>query len=114
MEDTVEDVNRKIKRSFCPESVLKDNPIIDYCRSIVFPSQDMLVVERTEANGGNITYKTIGELEADFEKGALRAADLKTAVAKAINGLLQPVRDHFANDPYAKKLLETIKGWQKK
>jgi hypothetical protein len=23
------------------------------------------------------------------------------------------VRDHFANDPYAKKLLETIKGWQK-
>lgn len=39
--------------------------------------------------------------------------DLKTAVADYINQLLQPVRDHFEKDPYAKKLLETIKRWQK-
>jgi len=26
--------------------------------------------------------------------------------------MLQPVRDHFKKDPYAKKLLETIKTWQ--
>ena len=34
------------------------------------------------------------------------------AVAAAINDLLQPVRDHFANDPYARKLLTQIKKWQ--
>jgi len=39
--------------------------------------------------------------------------DIKPSVARAINKLLQPVRNHFANDPYAKKLLDTIKGWQK-
>jgi tyrosyl-tRNA synthetase len=37
---------------------------------------------------------------------------LKPAVAKAINKLLQPVRDHFSSNAYAKNLLETIKRWQ--
>jgi len=37
---------------------------------------------------------------------------LKNAVSAAINDLLQPVRDHFENDPYARKLLTQIKKWQ--
>jgi tyrosyl-tRNA synthetase len=36
---------------------------------------------------------------------------LKPAVSEGINRLLQPVRDHFKNDPYASQLLATIKGW---
>lgn len=35
MEDTVEDVNRKIKKAFCPELIVEKNPIIDYTRNIV-------------------------------------------------------------------------------
>jgi tyrosyl-tRNA synthetase len=41
----------------------------------------------------------------------LHPSDLKIAVASALNDLLQPVRDHFNNDPYAKNLLATIRGW---
>ena len=26
MEDTIEDVNRKIRKAFCPEKIVKDNP----------------------------------------------------------------------------------------
>jgi len=33
-------------------------------------------------------------------------------VTKALNDLLQPVRDHFENDPYARDLLNKIKQWQ--
>jgi tyrosyl-tRNA synthetase len=41
----------------------------------------------------------------------LHPDDLKHAVAEGLNTLLQPVRDHFEKDPYAKKLLENIKKW---
>jgi len=30
MEDTVEDVNRKIKRAFCPPLIVHENPVFDY------------------------------------------------------------------------------------
>ena len=113
MEDSREDVERKITKGFCPPQIVEENPILDYCRYILFPALGELTIVRAEKNGGNVTFKTYAELEAEFVKGGLHPGDLKPAVAKAINNLLQPVRDHFANDAYAKKLLETIKGWQK-
>ena len=51
-------------------------------------------------------------MERDFVEGKLHPVDLKSNVADAINKLLQPVREHFEKDAYAKKLLETIKLWQ--
>lgn len=112
MEDTREDVNRKIKKSFCPPQIAKENPILDYCVSIIFPSFGRLTINKKPENGGPKTYETYEELKADFISGELHPGDLKPAVATAINDLLQPVRNHFENDPYAKKLLETIKRWQ--
>lgn len=50
-------------------------------------------------------------LEAEYIEGKVHPSDLKPASAEAINRLIQPVRDHFMNDPYAKELLVTIKGW---
>lgn len=113
MEDSVADVNRKLKKAFCPEKVIANNPIVDYCKSILFPSFGHVEVHRSPENGGYKCYNTYEELCRDFEEGALHPKDLKTSCADGINKLLQPVRDHFANDPYAKKLLDTIKGWQK-
>jgi tyrosyl-tRNA synthetase len=36
MEDTVKDVEKKIKKAFCPEKIIEGNPILDYCRNIIF------------------------------------------------------------------------------
>ena len=38
-----------------------------------------------------------------------RTGDLKPALTAAINAILKPVRDHFANDPAAKGLLKKVK-----
>jgi tyrosyl-tRNA synthetase len=38
MEDSIEDVARKIKKSFCPEKIVENNPILDYCKSIILPA----------------------------------------------------------------------------
>ena len=84
---------------------------MDYLKHIIIPAKGSLKINRKDQSPKNYTsYET---LEADFKSGELHPSDLKPAVADAINDLLQPVRDHFANDPYAKKLLETIRGWQK-
>ena len=113
MEDSREDVIRKIKKGFCPMQVVEDNPIMDYCQYIILPAKGSLTLLRKEENGGNKTYRSYKELEVDYVAGAIHPVDLKNAVSTAINDLLQPVRDHFEKDPYARKLLDMIRTWQK-
>lgn len=54
-------------------------------------------------------YATLEELCEDYESGALHPGDLKPALSKHINKILQPVRDHFVNDPHAAELLKKVK-----
>lgn len=49
----------------------------------------------------------------EYEEGLLHPDDLKTAVAKVINELIEPVRRHFETDPQAKALINKIKSFKK-
>jgi tyrosyl-tRNA synthetase len=53
MEDSSEEVVRKIKKAYCPPKVLDPNPILDYCKNIVFGARDSIQVLRAPDNGGN-------------------------------------------------------------
>jgi tyrosyl-tRNA synthetase len=112
MEDTEADVNVKIKQSYCPPNEVKDNPLFDYLKHIIFPKTASFTVERKEENGGNKTYARFEDIVADYEAGQLHPGDLKPALAKALNDLIRPVREHFQNDPNAKKLLEQVKKFK--
>lgn len=57
MEDSAEEVVRKIKKAFCPPNIVQGNPIMDYCKNIVFGIRDSIQVTRSPENGGNKTYK---------------------------------------------------------
>jgi len=114
MEDTPDDVRRKIKKAYCPEKVIEENPIIDYARYIILPAFDNVMKvsrKKEDKTFEDIVYTTYEQLEADFVSGRLHPMDLKTAVAEHINKLLDPVRKHFETDPYAKMLLDMIKKW---
>jgi len=54
MDDSVEDVERKIRDAYCPEKISKDNPILDYTKSIIFSSRSVFTIERPEKFGGNV------------------------------------------------------------
>jgi tyrosyl-tRNA synthetase len=95
MEDTEEDVRKKIRAAFCREKELDNNPVIDYCRQIIFQARDRLVVLRKPENGGDKTYLSFEELAKDYQEGLLHPGDLKQAVAACLNEMIQPVRDHF-------------------
>eukprot|EP01053_Blabericola_migrator_P005900 Blabericola_migrator_1__5899@NODE_2987_length_2139_cov_171_028475_g1868_i0_p1_GENE_NODE_2987_length_2139_cov_171_028475_g1868_i0NODE_2987_length_2139_cov_171_028475_g1868_i0_p1_ORF_typecomplete_len254_score56_95tRNAsynt_1b/PF00579_25/5_9e51_NODE_2987_length_2139_cov_171_028475_g1868_i012211982 len=112
MEDSPEDVRRKIKKAFCPPGVVDGNPIMAYLERIVFGMRDKFEVKRSEKNGGDITFNSMEAVKEAFTSGALHPADLKVGLAEALNQLIQPVRDHFVNDPEAKKLLAEIRSFK--
>jgi tyrosyl-tRNA synthetase len=116
MTDTTEDIKRKINKAYCLEGDVKENPVLEYCKYIIFESFERLnisefAVERPEKFGGNLSFKAYAELADTFEKKLLHPMDLKTSVVKYLDQLLQPVREHFEKDEEAKKLLETVKSY---
>jgi len=112
MEDSEADINAKIKKAYCPPGETKGNPLFDYLKHIIFQRDQKFTVARSEANGGDLVYTKYDDVVKDFESNKLHPGDLKPAVSKAINNLIQPVRDHFEKDPNAKKLLQLVKSYK--
>ncbi|KAA3489430.1 tyrosine--tRNA ligase, cytoplasmic [Gossypium australe] len=109
MEDEEAEVNVKIKKAYCPPKIVEGNPCLEYIKYIIFPWFNEFRVERNADNGGDKTYKDFEELVSDYESGGLHPGDLKPALSKALNKILQPVRDHFNKDAKAKDLLKRVK-----
>lgn len=105
MEDSEEDVNKKLKAAYCKPCEIENNPPLDYCRHIIFESFPTFVISRKEEHGGDLTYFKFDKLREDFKNDKVHPDDLKKSVAKYINDLIRPVRDHFTNNPEAKELL---------
>lgn len=129
MEDSVEDVNRKVKKAYCPPLIAEKNPILDYVRSIILPSMGSISIALKEvecifsssstdpllliqpSSKETVVYEDYATLEADFVSGRIHPSELKPVVAKAINDLIEPVRLHFASGE-PKALLDKIKKFK--
>jgi len=112
MTDSITEVNEKFKKAYCPEGEVKDNPVLEYCKYIVFERFDTFEIERPEKFGGNIQFNNYTDLELAFTSKQVHPSDLKNATAKYINKLLDPVRDHFETNKEAKKLKEQVLSYQ--
>ncbi|MBT7903513.1 tyrosine--tRNA ligase [Candidatus Woesearchaeota archaeon] len=111
MTDTFDEIKRKFKKAYCPEGEVKDNPVLEYCKYIIFEKIEEFVIERPEKWGGNMQFNSYADLEAAFVKKELHPMDLKTAAAKYIDSLIDPVRKHFETDEKAKQLLEKVESY---
>lgn len=110
MEDSKEEVERKIKKAVCPKDSVVDNPIWDYIKSIIWEAKGYFYLIRRD--GENEKYTDLAALEKDYTSEKIHFNDLKTSTAAHINELLEPVRRHFEEDPYASKLLELVKSFK--
>ncbi|CAF2229854.1 unnamed protein product [Brassica napus] len=108
MEDEEYAVNKKISKAHCPERTVAGNPCFEYVKYLVLPRFNEFVVEN-EKNGGNKTFTSFEDIAADYESGELSREDLKKALIKALNIMLQPVRHHFKTNERAKNLLKQVK-----
>ncbi len=112
MTDSEEDVKRKIGKAYCPPGQVKENPILEYCRYIVFEKFAGFEIKRPEKFGGDLNIGGYGELEKSYSEGKIHPADLKNAVAEKLNELIEPVRKHFAANSKAKRLLEQVREFE--
>ena len=131
MEDTAEDVERKIMKAYCPnkeEKVAEDteentkdagkesmhlvkdtlkNPVLDYIENIILSPPGATFT----ANG--TTYEDFSLIRAAFLSGEITEDQLKKGLIAELNKLLEPVRDHFTNDESAKSLFEQVRQFKR-
>lgn len=112
MTDSEEEINHKFKKAYCPEKQVEDNPVLEYCRYIIFEKLSEFKIERPEKFGGNLIFGSYTKLEKDYLDGKIHPLDLKNAAAKSINQLLIPVREHFEKNKEAKKLKQLVESYQ--
>ncbi|XP_059431463.1 tyrosine--tRNA ligase 1, cytoplasmic [Corylus avellana] len=112
MEDDEAEVNLKVKKAYCPPKIVEGNPCLEYVKYLILPWFKEFIVERNAENGGHKTFTSFEELIADYESGELHPADLKPALSKALNKILEPVREHFKKDSNAKDLLKRVKAYR--
>jgi len=89
-EDVVE---RKILKAYCPKGQLDENPIIQIVRYYIMPRFGSILIEREERYGGDVEYDSFEKLAEDYKSGKLHPLDLKKAVAKYLNKILENVRE---------------------
>jgi tyrosyl-tRNA synthetase len=112
MDDSEEEVKQKIRAAYCPEKIIEENPVIEYCRHIIFESFKELKIERPAKYGGDISFNSFDELTKAYKAGELFPLDLKNAAAKYIIELLKPVKEHFLKNRKARELYEKVKGYE--
>ena len=111
MTDSKDVVVSKFKKAYCPEGEIEDNPILEYCKYIVFEKIGKFEIKRPDKFGGNVEYSNYGDLENDFVDKKLHPSDLKDAVAVEINKMLDPVRVHFKKNKKAASLLKKVNSF---
>jgi tyrosyl-tRNA synthetase len=112
MTDTKEDIERKLMKAWAPEGVIEENPVLEYCKYIVFEKYDSITIDRPEKWGGPMKIESYADLVKKYEAKEVHPMDLKQAVSVKLNELIEPVRRHFEENEEAKKLLETVKSYQ--
>ena len=91
------EVSAIMKTAWCPEGVVEENPVLQLCRYIIFPTRGELKVERPAKFGGDVAYSAYGDLESDFKNRKLHPMDLKNAVSRSISSLTAPIVKKFSN-----------------
>ena len=94
IDDSVEEITKKINKSYCPQGEIEDNPMIEIAETFVYPNQEKLLIKRPEKFGGDIEL-THEELLNDFANGELHPMDLKNGIKDFLIEYLAPVREYM-------------------
>ena len=107
--DSSDEIKNKLKKAYCPERVVENNPILEYCKHLIFKAYGKMEIKRPSKFGGDISFGSYEELEDAFRKGDIHPLDLKNAAAEGLEKMIKPIRRHFEKNAKAKKLYEFVK-----
>ena len=118
--DSPAEITRKLKKAYCPlpdselsveenRTAQELNPLLDWCRKMIFPAGRVLQVRRPEQYGGDKDYRDWATLEADYLAGQLHPGDLKPAVAACLSEWFAPLREYIEANPAGLEFLRTLR-----
>lgn len=110
MDDSSEEIKRKLGKAWCPDKQVTENPVLEYCKYIIFERVKEFEIKRPAKFGGNVIFQSYSDLERTYADGKIHPMDLKSAVAEQLDSLIEPVRKHFSKGKPS-KLLEQVKGF---
>ena len=101
--DTPKDIQKKLKKAYCEEGNITDNPLLTFCKYVIFPiielkGLDAFSITRDSQYGGDISFSNSDELEKVLYDMDLHPGDFKRGVSDFIIKFLEPVRDHFSSE----------------
>jgi len=108
--DTSKQVEKKLKKAFCEEGNIENNPILAFIKNVLIPinclstGKNCFEITRPEKFGGNTLYESYEDLEKAFAEKQIHPGDLKMSAANALNALLEPIRKEFES-PERQELL---------
>ena len=105
--DTDEEIQSKIKKAWCPEGVVENNPLLEISKYVIFHEFKEVLVERSPKFGGNVSYTSYSQLESDFAQKKLHPSDLKKTVEIYLIKIILPIRKSII---LKDEILEAIKG----
>ncbi|XP_038059807.1 tyrosine--tRNA ligase, cytoplasmic-like [Patiria miniata] len=102
--DSPESLKKKLKKAFCEPGNIESNGVLAFVKHVLLPLTDgEFLIERDEKFGGSVTYSDYDSLEQAFAKQEVHPGDLKAAVVRELNRLMEPIRKAFES-PELKKL----------
>jgi len=105
-EDSEEDIAKKIRMAYCPPGVIEGNPILSYFKFIVCNNMSSIIIKLE--NGNEAEFTSYNDMADAYKQNRISPQELKNSLTKYLNLLLQPVRDHFAQNPKARQLYAKV------
>jgi len=93
--DSFDEIKSTLKGAYCPEKEIKENPVLQIVKLIIFPRFDELEIKRPSKFGGNVKFKSYDALEKHYSSGGIHPLDLKNAVAEYLEEIIAPIRKGF-------------------
>ncbi len=94
--DSPDEIKTKIKKAWCEEGNIENNPLLEISKQILFHDYDEVRVERPEKFGGNVSFSKYEELESAFVKKELHPTDLKQTVAELLVPIVSTLAGKFS------------------
>jgi tyrosyl-tRNA synthetase len=90
--DSKSEIQKALKGAYCPAMVVKNNPVLEIAKLIIFLRFGKIKIKRNEKFGGDLDFREYSELEGAYKKGDLHPLDLKNAVGEYLEEIIGKIR----------------------
>ncbi|KAF2859519.1 tyrosine tRNA ligase [Piedraia hortae CBS 480.64] len=102
--DSEQVVTKKLKKAFCPPKQVEGNGVLAFVQYALLPASALkspngiphFIVKRRD--GEDLVYSDFRKMKDDYENDILQPQTLKPAVTEALQAILAPIREAFAED----------------